>query len=102
MTSQPLTGKVALITGSSRGIGREIALELARLGADIVVHYVRKKTAAHQTAIEIEAMGRKTIVVKANLVDPAQIDNLFDEIESVFGRCDIFIGNAASGTPRDI
>jgi len=102
MASQLLTGKVALITGSSRGIGREIALELAKLGADIVVHYVRKKKAAHQVATEIKALGRQAIVVKANLVDAAQIDSLFDQIESTFGRCDIFIGNAASGTPRDI
>ncbi len=102
MTKKPLTNKVALITGSSRGIGRAIALELAEQGADIVVHYLRKKSAAEEVAAEIEALGRRAIAVKANLVSANKIDALFDEIESTLGRCDVFVGNAASGTPRDV
>ncbi len=102
MTDKFLTHKTALVTGSSRGIGRAIALELARRGADVVVHYVRKKQAAEEVAAAIENLGCRAIVVKANLAEADQIEALFDEIETKLGRCDIFVGNAASGTPRDI
>ena len=97
-----LTHKIALVTGSSRGIGRAIALELARHGADIVVHYLRKKSAAAEVVAEIEALGRRAMAVRANLAEAEQIDHLFAEIEAGFGRCDILIGNAASGTPRAV
>jgi len=102
MTDQNLTNKVALITGSSRGIGRAIALELARRGADIVVHYLRKKSAANEVVAAVEEIGRRAVAIRANLADAGKIEVMFDEIESTFGRCDIFVGNAASGTPRDI
>jgi enoyl-[acyl-carrier protein] reductase III len=97
-----LNNKTALVTGSSRGIGRAIALELARLGADVVVHYVRKKQAAEEVAAAIEDLGCRAIAVKANLAEAAQIEAMFDDIEARMGKCDIFVGNAASGTPRDI
>jgi enoyl-[acyl-carrier protein] reductase III len=102
MVDKSLTHKTALITGSSRGIGRAIALELARLGADIVVHYVRKKQAAEEVVKGIEELGCQAIAVRANLAEAGQIEAMFSEIEAKFGRCDIFVGNAASGTPRDI
>jgi enoyl-[acyl-carrier protein] reductase III len=97
-----LTNKTALITGSSRGIGRAIALELARWGADVIVHYVRKKGAAEEVVAAIESLGCRAMAVKANLAEADQIEAMFDEIEAKMGRCDIFVGNAASGTPRDI
>lgn len=100
MTS--LANKVALVTGSSRGIGRAIALELARQGADIVVHYLRKKSAAATVVAEINALGRRAIAIRANLAEAGHIEAMFDRIEAEFGRCDIFVGNAASGTPRGI
>lgn len=102
MSEISLTGKVALITGSSRGIGRAIALELGRLGASIVVHYLRKKSAAESAVAAIENLGAKAIALKANLAETSNIEAMFDEIESTVGHCDIFVGNAASGTPRDI
>ena len=102
MTDKFLTGKVALITGSSRGIGRAIALELARLGADIVVHYLRKHSAAAEVVTAIESLGQKASPIKANLAEAEAITAMFDHVETTFGRCDIFVGNAASGTPRDI
>ncbi len=102
MTQQNLSPKVALVTGSSRGIGRAIALELARQGADIVVHYLRKKSAADEVTAAVQKMGRKAIAIRANLAEAAQIEAMFDELEETFGRCDILVGNAASGTPRDI
>ncbi len=102
MTEKYLEGKVALVTGSSRGIGRAIALALAQRGADVVVHCLRKQEAARQVATEIEALGQRAIVVKANLAEPAKIEPMFETIESQFGRCDIFVGNAASGVPKNI
>lgn len=102
MTDKFLTHKTALVTGSSRGIGRAIALELARQGADVVVHYLRKKTAAEEVAAAIETLGCRAVAVKANLAEADQITAMFDEIEARVGRCDIFVGNAASGTPRDV
>jgi enoyl-[acyl-carrier protein] reductase III len=102
MTDKFLTHKTALITGSSRGIGRAIALELARGGADVIVHYVRKKAAAEEVVATVEALGCRALAVKANLAEADQIEAMVAEIEAKVGRCDIFIGNAASGTPRDI
>ncbi len=97
-----LTHKTALITGSSRGIGRAIALELARQGADVVVHYLRKKSAAEEVVAAIEGLGCRAVAVKANMAEADQITAMLDEIEARVGRCDIFVGNAASGTPRDV
>ncbi|MCL4295846.1 MAG: SDR family oxidoreductase [Anaerolineae bacterium] len=102
MTDKFLTHKTALITGSSRGIGRAIALELARRGADVIVHYVRKKQAAKEVVAAIESLGCRALAVKANLAEADQIETMIAEIEAQMGRCDIFVGNAASGTPRDI
>ncbi|MCL4294381.1 MAG: SDR family oxidoreductase [Anaerolineae bacterium] len=100
MAEKTLSGKVALITGASRGIGRGIALTLAELGADIVVHYGRKKGAAEEVAAAVEALGSQSLAIKANLAEADQIEAMFDQLEAAFGRCDIFVGNAASGTPR--
>lgn len=102
MAEQFLLGKIALITGASRGIGRAIALELARCGADIVINYLRKQSAASQTVADIEALGRRAVAVKANLADSAAIEGMFDQVEAVFGRCDILVGNAAAGIPRPV
>lgn len=102
MTEKFLTDKVALVTGSSRGIGRAIALELARHGATVVVHYLRKKSAAAEVVAAIEAMGGQAVAIKANLGEAEKIEQLFTQIRTDFERCDIFVGNAATGTPRDI
>jgi enoyl-[acyl-carrier protein] reductase III len=97
-----LANKVALVTGSSRGIGRAIALELAERGAAVVVHYLRKKSAATEVVETIEATGGRAIAIRANLAEVDKIEMLFAKIEAEFGQCDIFVGNAATGTPRDI
>jgi enoyl-[acyl-carrier protein] reductase III len=102
MTEKTLTGKVALVTGSSRGIGRAIALELARLGADVVVHYLRKKSAAESTVAAVESLGVKSVALPANLAKADDIEAMFEQLKASVGQCDIFVGNAASGTPRDI
>ena len=95
-----LKGKIALVTGSSRGIGRAIALKLAEDGADVIVNCFRHREGAEQTAKDIEKLGVKSKVIRANVGDPDKIDGMFGEIERSFGRLDIFINNAASGFPR--
>jgi len=97
-----MSQKVALVTGSSRGIGRATALRLAEQGYDIVINYARSKKAALETAAEIEALGRKVLVVKANVGDVEKIKTMFEEINEHFGRLDIFVSNAASGVLRPI
>ncbi|OMP68150.1 enoyl-[acyl-carrier-protein] reductase FabL [Domibacillus epiphyticus] len=94
--------KTALVTGSSRGVGKAIAIALAKEGYDIVVNYARSKTAAEETAKEIEALGRKALVVKANVGDVEKINAMFETIDQTFGRLDVFINNAASGVQRPI
>ncbi len=95
-----LKGKVALVTGSSRGIGRAIALKLAKEGADVIVNYFRRREAAEQTANEIEKLGVTSKVIKANVGDAEKISEMFDIIARSFGRLDILVNNAASGLPR--
>jgi len=95
-----LKGKVALVTGSSRGIGRAIALKLAEQGANVVVNFFRRRQAAEQTAKDIESLGVTAKVIKANVGDPEKVNEMFDIIASSFGQLDILINNAASGLPR--
>jgi enoyl-[acyl-carrier protein] reductase III len=100
--SQPLQGRLALVTGSGRGIGNAIALKLASQGADIIVNFFRRRDAAEKTAKDIEAMGVKAQVIKANVGDPAKIDEIFDMIGNDWGGLDILINNAASGVGRSV
>ena len=95
-----LDGKVALVTGGSRGIGRAIALEFASRGADIAFNYLRNHRAASETVEEIESHGVRCLRVRAHLGDEDKIDDLFDAIESEFGRLDILVNNAATGVQR--
>lgn len=96
------TNKVAVITGSGRGIGRAIALHFAQHGADIVVNFFRSRGPAEDTAAEIEKLGRKAVVVKADVGEPEGIETLIDETEKAFGGLDILICNAASGYNRPV
>ncbi|HET6445595.1 MAG TPA: enoyl-[acyl-carrier-protein] reductase FabL [candidate division Zixibacteria bacterium] len=94
------SGKVALVTGSGRGIGRTIAIRLAQEGADIVVNYFRNREPAEKTAQEIMELGRRAIVVKANVGELDQLDHLYAATEDEFGKLDILVHNAASGYLR--
>ncbi|MFP3975173.1 MAG: enoyl-[acyl-carrier-protein] reductase FabL [Chloroflexota bacterium] len=91
---------VALVTGSSRGIGRAIALKLADDGADVIINYFRRRSAAESAAEEVRSKGVRAYTVKANVGEAEKIDSMFDEIEKEFGRLDIMINNAASGVAR--
>ncbi len=99
---KPFEGKTALITGSGRGIGSAIAIHFAELGADIIVNYVHNQQPADDTAEEISMIGRKALVVRANVGKTEGLEKLFKEVESEFGKLDFFISNAASGFNRPV
>jgi 3-oxoacyl-[acyl-carrier protein] reductase len=91
---QTLQGKVALVTGASKGIGAAIALELAARGAAVAVNYSGSKAGADKVVIEIKAAGGKAIAVQANVADPASIGPLVDTVATQLGPIDILVNNA--------
>ncbi|MCX6045182.1 MAG: 3-oxoacyl-ACP reductase FabG [Chloroflexi bacterium] len=93
--------RVALVTGSRRGIGRAIALTLARDGYDIVVNDYEIDDNAQQTAAAIEAQGRQALVLQADMGSPTSIKALFQQIEQRFGRLDVLVNNAATWSWHD-
>lgn len=92
-----LHGQVALVTGSSRGIGRATALRLAEAGADVIVNFVTSQSAAEQVANEISQLGRRVAVVKADVSAPEDVASMMEFVGSRFERLDILVSNAASG-----
>ncbi|PRO65480.1 enoyl-[acyl-carrier-protein] reductase FabL [Alkalicoccus urumqiensis] len=94
--------KTALITGSSRGIGREIALTLAREGYQIVINYARSRTKAEETAEEIRELGVDAMTVRANVSKQEKVQDMFAEIDEKAGRLDVLVNNAASGVLRPV
>lgn len=94
--------KVALITGGTRGIGKVIALRLAEQGCDLVITYLRNRTAARETAAELEAKGVRVHLSKGNIADKDNSKKMFEEIDQEFGRLDYFVSNAASGVLRPL
>jgi NAD(P)-dependent dehydrogenase (short-subunit alcohol dehydrogenase family) len=96
----PFNGRTALVTGSGRGIGRAIALRLAQAGADVVINYHRNQAPAEEVAAQIREMGRRALVVRANLSKTEDVDLLFDILTAEFDGLDIYINNAASGFNR--
>lgn len=99
---KPLKNKVALITGSSRGIGRATALELAQKGAHIAVNYVRNEEAALETKSELEKLGVQVLLHQANVGDPKAIEELIEAAGKKFGAIDILIHNAALGAFKPV
>jgi enoyl-[acyl-carrier protein] reductase III len=95
-----LKGKLALITGGSRGIGKAITLKLASEGADVLINYFRRTSQAELTAQEARNKGVNAGIIKANVGETEKIDAMFQEIEAKYGKLDILINNAASGVPR--
>lgn len=91
--SDELSGKVALITGGARGIGRGIALKLAQSGAGVVVNYLEREDAAHEVADWVKGLERRALLVKADVCDEAQVHAMFETIVSEFGRLDILVNN---------
>jgi enoyl-[acyl-carrier protein] reductase III len=95
-----LKGKFALITGSSRGIGRGIALKLAENGADIAVHYYQNEAAAKQTLAMIRDRGSQGLIVQADTTKPDQVVSMVKKASSDFGALDIFVSNARPEIPE--
>jgi enoyl-[acyl-carrier protein] reductase III len=101
-TAYPFQNKIALITGSGRGIGRALALHFARLGADVVVNFFRNRHPAQATVDEILALGRRAWLVRADVGDLDKLDQLFIFVEENVGGLDFLICNAASGYNRPV
>lgn len=89
-----LEGKAALVTGASRGIGREIALELARQGADIAVNYSGSEERANGVVAEIKEMGRNAIAIQCDVSDSESVANMVKSTIDAFGKLDILVNNA--------
>lgn len=89
-----LNGKVALVTGGARGIGRAIALRLGQAGADVVINYVTSDEAAKSLAAELRGLGRRAEVLQADAINPEGIAKMFEFIRTQFGYLDIFVNNA--------
>ena len=89
-----LEGKVAIVTGASKGIGASIARHLADEGAAVVVNYASSKEGADRVVAEIEGQGGRAVAVQANVAKAADVERLFAETTRAFGRLDILVNNA--------
>ena len=94
-----IEGKVAFVTGASRGIGRAIALTLAEAGADVAVNYAGNAVAAEEVAEEIRKMGRRALILQGDVSQTEAAASMLDAVVAEFGRCDILVNNA--GITRD-
>lgn len=92
----PLESKSALVTGASKGIGRSVAIELARRGADVSVNYFSDAAGAEATVREIKALGREALAIQADAGSSSGAKHLFDEAIKLFGRVDILVNNAGA------
>ena len=95
----PLAGKIALVTGSSQGIGRATALRLAQSGADIIINYRRNAGAADEAKAGVEALGRRCITIQADVSQEEEVTRLFTEATNALGSVTVLVNNA--GTTRD-
>lgn len=86
-----LSGQVALITGSSRGIGRAVALRLAEAGADIAINFANQRSAADETASQIAQLGRRVVEVRADMTQPEDIQSMVNWVGETLGRLDVVV-----------
>jgi pteridine reductase len=101
-SKKSLQGSVALVTGAAKRIGRAIAVRLAAEGADVVIHYHASEAEARETVAEIEKLGRKSIALKADLCNVAEIKRLLQQTAEHFGRLDMLINSAANFLPAHL
>ena len=94
MSAKRLGGKTALVTGSSRGIGRGIAVRFAQEGADVVINYIGSRDTAEAVRVEVEAMGARGVLVQADVSSTAAVARLIDEAVHALGSLDILVNNA--------
>jgi 3-oxoacyl-[acyl-carrier protein] reductase len=97
-----LSGRIALVTGGSRGIGRAVALGLARAGADVALSYRSREAEAAEVARAIEGLGRRAVAVRADAADERAIGALAAEVSSRLGPVDVFVSNAGVGVRHEI
>lgn len=101
MIDVDLRGHTALVTGSARGLGRELVLALAECGADVVVHYRSSEEAAESLADRVrELEDVSAMTVQADVTDPAAVDRAFDDIEDTLGQVDLLVNNVGQFSPR--
>lgn len=97
-----LSGRIALVTGGSRGIGRACALQLAEAGADVIINYVSSRSAAMEVAECVDTLGQQAYVVKADVSEEDDVSSMMQFIESEIGQLDIVVSNAATGGFRPL
>ena len=100
MSELPLAGKVALVTGAGKRIGRSVALRLAAEGADVIVNYRSSRGEAEQVAAQILAMGRRSVAIQADVGKRADVLAMFAAIQKQFGALDVLVNNAGIFFPR--
>src|SRR5262245_2088618 len=98
--NEPLDGKIALVTGASRGIGRAIALKLARSGCDVAIFYHNSHEEAEAVCAAIRGQGRRSLAVQADVSDPESVGEAFGTLRQQFERLDFVVSNAAIGVLR--
>jgi 3-oxoacyl-[acyl-carrier protein] reductase len=101
-STHPLAGRVALVTGGNRGIGRAIAEALARAGADVALSYHARETDANETRQDIERAGRRGVAVQADVSNSGDVDQLVGTVERELGRVEILVNNAGITRPQPL
>jgi enoyl-[acyl-carrier protein] reductase III len=102
VTSLPLTGKIALVTGGTRGIGRAIALKLAKSGSHVAIFYHNSHEEAEEVCAAIRQLGRHGHAIQADVSDPELVAEAFTSVRQKFGRLDVLVSNAAVGVLRPV
>jgi 3-oxoacyl-[acyl-carrier protein] reductase len=97
-----LDGKLALVTGASRGLGRAIAVALAEAGADVAINYRERRDEAEEVKTSIEQIGRRSVTVKADVANTAEVNALLDQVENELGSVSILVNNAGVTRPQAI
>ena len=97
-----LTGRIALVTGGSRGIGRAAAVALAKAGADVAVNFIHQEAEAKAVCVELEAAGRRALAVRADVSKAAEVARLVETVEKALGGIDILVNNAGISRPQPL
>ncbi len=102
MADLPCKGKVALVTGASRGIGRACAIRLAEAGCDVVINYLTSASLAREVAEEVQSLGRRAAIIKADVSEAEDIESMIEFVGDRFGGLDILVSNVATGAFRPL